>query len=132
MDNSFCSALLGTGQVNDQKWTKVPDSVGNPDCSDSGEDEAFLRDDRNRISEGSDDCRESVDSEEKDVVERAAEEEVGEAPERVEDGVVNEVAFDVVLDGVEVVNSNHDGQSDAAVEQVDHAKALHTDVGYCL
>ena len=65
-------------------------------------------------------------------MERAAEEEVGEAPERVEDGVVNEVAFDVVLDGVEVVNSNHDGQSNAAVEQVDHAKALHTDVGHCL
>ena len=47
VDNSFCSALLGTGQVNDEQWTKVPDSVGNPDCSDSGEDEAFLRDDRN-------------------------------------------------------------------------------------
>ena len=40
--------------------------------------------------------------------------------------------FDVVLNGVKVVNSNHDGQSDAAVEQVDHAKALNTDVGHCL
>ena len=66
------------------------------------------------------------------MVERAAEEEVGEAPERVEDGVVNEVAFDVVLDGVVVVNSNHDGQPDTTVEQVDHAKALDTDVGHCL
>ena len=132
VDNSFCCAVMGTEQVNDEQWAKVPDSVSNPDCCDGGEDETFLGDDRNRISEGSDDCCESVDSEEKDVVERAAEEEVGEAPERVEDGVVNEVAFDVVLDGVVVVNSNHDGQPDTAVEQVDHAKALNTDVGHCL
>ena len=66
------------------------------------------------------------------MVKGGAEEEVGEAPERIEDCVVNEIAFEVVLDCVPVVDGNHDGQPNAAVEQVDHAKALHTDVGHCL
>ena len=63
---------------------------------------------------------------------RAAEEEVGEAPERVEDGVVDEVAFEVVFDRVQVVDGDHDRHPDAAVEQVDYTEALDTDVGHCL
>ena len=66
------------------------------------------------------------------MVKRAAEEEVGKAPERIEDGVINEVAFEVVFDRVQVVDGNHDGHPDATVEEVDHAKALDTDVGHCL
>ena len=66
------------------------------------------------------------------MVKRAAEEEVGETPERIEDGVVNEIAFEVIFNCVPVVDGNHDGQPDAAIEQVDHAKALNADVGHCL
>ena len=66
------------------------------------------------------------------MVKRAAEEEVGKTPERIENGVVDQVAFEVVFDRVQVVDGNHDGQPDAAVEQVDHAEALDTDVGHCL
>ena len=132
MDNSFCCAISETGQVDDKQRAKVPYTIRNPDCCDSGEDETFLCDNRNRIAEGSDDCCESVDSEEKNVVKGAAEEEVGEAPERIEDGVVYKVAFEVVFDRVQVVDGNHDGQPDTAVEQVDHAEALDTDVGHCL
>ena len=62
MDNSFCCAVIETSQVNDEQWAKVPDSVSNPDCCDSGEDETFLGDNRNRIAEGSDDCCESINS----------------------------------------------------------------------
>ena len=63
---------------------------------------------------------------------RAAEEEVGKTPERIENGVVYKVAFEVVFDRVQVVDGDHDRHPDAAVEQVNYTEALDTDVGHCL
>ena len=58
------------------------------------------------------------------MVEGAAEEKVGQAPQWVEHRVVDQA----VLHDVHVVDGDHHRQPDAAVEQVDHAKTLDADV----
>ena len=58
------------------------------------------------------------------MVKRAAEEEVRETPEGVEDSVVDEAFFN----SVPMVDENHDGQANDAVKQVDHTEALNRGV----
>ena len=62
------------------------------------------------------------------MVEGAAEEKVGKAPERVEYRVVDQA----VLHDVHVVDGDHHRQPNAAVEQVDGTKTLDADVCHCL
>ena len=128
MDNRPCCAVVLAHQVDEEKWTKVPQAIGHPDRNDKGNDETFLCDQGNRIAEGPDDCGESVDCEEENMVEGAAEEKVGKAPQRVEHCVVNQA----VLHDVHVVDGDHHRQTDAAVEQVNDAKTLDADVCHCL
>ena len=61
------------------------------------------------------------------MLETAAEEEVGNAPERVEDGFVHR---GVLLNDVGGVDEDDDRQADTAVQKIHHAEALDTEVGH--
>ena len=60
------------------------------------------------------------------MVQRAAVEEVGHAPQRVEEGVIDES----LVHSVPVVDEDHDREAQAAVQEVHHAETLHAQVGH--
>ena len=86
-----------------------------------------MGDDGDGVGEWSRDGDESIKGQEANMLETAAEEEVGNAPERVEDGFV---CCGSLLNNVGGVDEDDNGQADTAVEKVNHAEALDTEVGH--
>ena len=44
VDNRPCCAVVLAHQVDEEKWTKVPQAIGHPDRHNKGNDETFLCD----------------------------------------------------------------------------------------
>ena len=86
-----------------------------------------MGDDGDGVAKGPGDGDESVKRQETNMLQTAAEEEVRNAPERVEDGFVHR---GFLFNDVGGVDEDDDGQANTAVEKVHHAEALDTEVGH--
>ena len=86
-----------------------------------------MGDDGDGVAKGPGDGDESIKRQETNMLQTAAEKEVGNAPERVEDGFVHR---GFLFNDVGGVDEDDDGQADTAVEKVHHAEALDTEVGH--